>query len=58
MRNKDTIMLEEAYTNIVSEMAYRPTMPKFSKIPSVTKVTNISKNEQESEERKVAAGYY
>ena len=56
MRNKDTIMLEEAYTNIVSEMAYRPTMPKFSKIPSVTKVTNVSKNEQESEERKVAAG--
>jgi hypothetical protein len=57
MRNKDTIMLEEAYKNIVSEMAgYRPLMPYFSKIPSVTKTTNITKNEQESEERKVAAG--
>lgn len=56
MRNKDTIMLEEAYKNIVSEMAYRPIMPKFSKMPSVTKVTNVAKSEEEAEQRRVNAG--
>ena len=68
MRNRDTILLEEAYQNIVKEMAYtpkeggrqltgtyRPGMPKQTQMPSVEKITKSAKSEEELEARKVAA---
>lgn len=68
MKNRDSILLEEAYQNIVKEMAYnpkeggrqltgsyRPLMPKYSQMPSVEKISKSAKSEEELEERKVAA---
>lgn len=68
MRNRDSILLEEVYQNIVKEMAYnpkeggrqltgsyRPLMPKYSQMPSVEKISKSAKSEEELEERKVTA---
>lgn len=68
MRNRDTILLEEAYKDIVKEMAYtpkeggrqltgtyRPSMPRYSQMPSTEKVSKIPRSEEEFEQRKLAA---
>ncbi|NBO36436.1 hypothetical protein EBU91_02715, partial [bacterium] len=60
MRNRDTILLEEAYKDIVKEMAYtpkeggrqltgtyRPSMPRYSQMPSTEKVSKIPRSEEE-----------
>jgi hypothetical protein len=54
MRNKDTILLENAY-NTISEMAYRPLMPKYSTMPSVEKATNKPSYKEDVTERKAEA---
>jgi hypothetical protein len=56
MKDNDQNLLEEAYSNILKEMAYRPLMPYYSKKPSIEKVSNRPKTESEYEERKVKAG--
>lgn len=68
MRNRDSILLEEAYKSIVKEMAYtpkeggrqltgsyRPLMPKQTQMPSVEKISKSAESEEQLEERKVAA---
>ena len=54
MRNKDIIMLENAY-NTIYEMAYRPLMPKYSTMPSVEKATNKPSYKEDVTERKAEA---
>ena len=56
MINKDTNLLQEAYTQIVKEMAYRPSMPYYTRMPSVTKVKNVVKSEEEYNKRREEAG--
>ena len=56
MKDKDHKLLQEAYTDVVKEMAYRPLMPYYSKKPSVEKVGNVKKSDPEYEQRKVNAG--
>jgi hypothetical protein len=56
MNNKDEILLEEAYKQVVKEMAYRPSMPYYTRMPSVTKVKNVVKSEEEYNKRREAAG--
>jgi len=54
MRDKDTILLENAY-NSISEMAYRPLMPRYSTMPSVEKATNKPSYKEDVTERKAEA---
>ena len=54
MINKDSILLENAY-NSISEMAYRPLMPKYSTMPSVEKATNKPSYKEDVTERKAEA---
>lgn len=58
MNNNDTILLEEAYKSIyLNEMAReRINVGGMSSIPSTTKITNVSKTDEELEDRKVKAG--
>jgi hypothetical protein len=49
MRNKDTILLENAYMTI--HETYREIMPRFSKIPSVEKSTNNPSYKEDVTER-------
>jgi hypothetical protein len=58
MINNDTTLLEEAYKSIyLNEMAReRINVGGMSAMPSTTKVKNVAKSEEESEERKVQAG--
>lgn len=56
MNDVDGKKLEELYESVLNEMAYRPLMPYHSVMPSVTKVKNVAKTEQELEERKIQAG--
>lgn len=56
MNNNDKDLLEEAYKQVVKEMAYRPLMPYYTRMPSVPKVKNMVKTEEEYNKRREDAG--